>query len=262
MATVSAKTEYPSFEIIIVDNASDDPATLNLLEQVSSEPDVRVVRYDAPFNYSAINNLAAGHARGDLFCFLNNDIEVIDGSWLSEMVSHAIRPEIGAVGAMLLYPDNRIQHAGVLLGPGGVANHAFCGLPAEAPGYFNRARLTQNYSAVTGACMVVRKQVFNQVGGFNEQDLPIAFNDVDFCLRVRAAGYRNLWTPFARLCHHESISRGSENTPEKQKRFAREIDYMRQKWGPVLDDDPAYSTNLALTIPPFDLAWPPRSLAP
>jgi glycosyltransferase involved in cell wall biosynthesis len=262
MATVFAKTEYPSFEIIIVDNASDDPATLNLLEQVLAEPDVRVVRYDAPFNYSAINNLAASHARGDLFCFLNNDIEVIDGSWLSEMVSHAIRPEIGAVGTMLLYPDNRIQHAGVLLGPGGVANHAFCGLPAEAPGYFNRARLTQNYSAVTSACMVVRKQVFNQVGGFNEQDLPIAFNDVDFCLRVRAAGYRNLWTPFARLCHHESISRGSENTPEKQKRFAREIDYMRQKWGPLLDDDPAYSTNLALTIPPFDLAFPPRSWAP
>jgi len=217
------------------------------------------LRNNAPFNYSAINNFASRAAGGELFCFLNNDIEVIDQSWLSEMVSHAIRPEIGAVGAMLLYPDNRIQHAGVLLGPGGVANHAFCGHHRECHGYFNRARLVQNYSAVTGACMLVRKQVFNQVGGFNEQDLPIAFNDVDFCLRVRKAGYRNLWTPFARLYHHESASRGSDNTPEKQARFAREVDYMRQKWGPLLDDDPAYNPNFALTIPPFALAWSPRA---
>jgi GT2 family glycosyltransferase len=175
------------------------------------------------------------------------------------MVSHAVRPEIGAVGAKLFYPNGRIQHAGVILGLNGVAGHAFAQHPRDSHGYWNRARVAQNYSAVTAACMVFRKQVFEQVGGLNEKDLPVAFNDVDFCLRVREAGYRNLWTPFAQLYHHESISRGRDDTPAKLARAASEADYMRRKWGSLLDRDPAYNPNLALSIRGFDLAWPPRS---
>ena len=258
VASIIARTSYSPYEIILVDNNSDDPETLSLSERLAAEPDVRVVRYAGAFNYSAINNFAARLARGELLCLLNNDIEVINETWLAEMVSHAVRPEIGAVGAKLFYPNGRIQHAGVVLGLNGIAGHAFAQHPRESDGYWNRARVAQNYSAVTAACMVLRKQVFDQVGGLNEKDLPVAFNDVDFCLRLREAGYRNLWTPFAQLYHHESISRGRDDTPEKLARAASEVDYMRRKWGPLLDRDPAYNPNLALSVRGFDLAWPPR----
>lgn len=226
---------------------------------------VKVLDYDAPFNYSAINNAAVRHASGEVLAFLNNDLEVINNDWLDEMVSQAMRPEIGAVGAMLYYPDDTVQHAGIVLGIGGqpgtpsVAGHAFKCAPRGSEGQRNRLRLVQNYSAVTAACMVVRRSVFEQVGGFNEAELAIAFNDVDFCLRVRAAGYRNLWTPFAELYHHESASRGLEDTPEKQARFAREVAYMRAQWGPLLDDDPAYNSNLTAEREDFSLAFPPRN---
>jgi GT2 family glycosyltransferase len=262
VASIFARTNYAPYEILIVNNRSDDPEALALLAELSREENVHVLDYDAPFNYSALNNFAVQHTHGGILCFLNNDIEVITKRWLDEMVSHAVRPEIGAVGAMLYYPDSRIQHAGVILGLGGVAQHAFIGLPRGSDGQLNRARLVQNYSAVTGACLVVRREVFEQVCGLNETDLAVAFNDIDFCLRVRAAGYRNLWTPFAEFYHHESASRGKEDTPERQQRFAREVDYMRRTWGPLLDNDPAYNPNLALSMTGFDLAWPPRSWAP
>ena len=258
VASIIARTEYPRYEILLVNNRSDDPETLALFDEFKQEDNVRVIDYDAPFNYSAVNNFAVRHARGEIVCLLNNDIEVITGRWLDEMASHAVRPEIGAVGAMLYYPNNTIQHAGIVLGLGGVANHAFVNAAHGDPGQMNRARLAQNYSAVTGACMVMRREIFERVGGFNETELGIAFNDVDLCLRIRAAGYRNLWTPFAELYHHESASRGKEDTPEKQARFAREVDYMRRTWGPQLDHDPAYNVNLALSVTGWDLAWPPR----
>jgi glycosyltransferase involved in cell wall biosynthesis len=258
VASILARTDYAPYEIVIVNNRSDDPATLALFGELTQEPTVHVVDYDAPFNFSAINNFAVREARGDVVCLLNNDIEVITGRWLDEMVSHALRPEIGAVGAMLYYPNLTVQHAGAVLGLGGVANHAFLHHAHGTEGYMNRARLAQNYSAVTGACLAIRRAVFAQVGGFNEIDLPIAFNDIDLCLRVRAAGYRNLWTPFAELFHHESASRGQEDTPEKQARFDREVAYMRRTWGPMLDHDPAYNLNLALNVEGWDLAWPPR----
>lgn len=264
ISSIFAKTTYPNFEIIVVNNRSSDPATLRYFEELRTAG-VTVLDHDAPFNFSAINNTAARAASGELLAFLNNDLEVITPDWLDEMVSHAVRPEIGCVGAMLYYPDDTVQHAGIVLGIGGqpgtpsVAGHAFKCAPRGAEGHRNRLRLVQNYSAVTAACLVVRRSVFEQAGGFNETDLAVAFNDVDFCLRVRAAGYRNLWTPFAELYHHESASRGLEDTPEKQTRFAREVAYMRARWGAVLDDDPAYNPNLTAEHEDFSLAFPPRS---
>jgi O-antigen biosynthesis protein len=258
VASIFARTDYAPYEIVIVNNRSDDPETLALFAELTQEPNVHVIDYDAPFNFSALNNFAVRQTRGDVLCLLNNDVEVVTHRWLDELVSHAVRPEIGAVGAMLYFPDLTMQHAGVVLGLGGVANHAFIKHPHGTGGQMNRARLVQNYSAVTAACLVIRRAVFEQVGGFNETDLPIAFNDIDFCLRVRAAGYRNLWTPFAELIHHESASRGKEDTPEKQARFDREVAYMRRTWGEQLDHDPAYNLNLALNVEGWDLAWPPR----
>lgn len=258
IGSILAKTTYPNFEIVVVNNRSDDPATLAYFDELR-RIDVRVLDYDAPFNYSALNNFAVREARGEVVCLLNNDVEIISPGWLDEMVSHAIRPEIGAVGAMLYYPDNTIQHAGVVLGIMGVANHAFLNLPRGTDGYMNRGRLAQNYSAVTGACLVIRRSVYEQVGGLNSTELAIAFNDVDFCLRVRAAGYRNVWTPFAELYHHESASRGTEDTAEKLARFHSEVAYMRDHWGEILDRDPAYNPNLTLERMDFSLSFPPRT---
>jgi GT2 family glycosyltransferase len=193
---------------------------------------------------------------------LNNDLEVINGDWLNEMVSQASRPGIGCVGAMLYYPTDRIQHAGVIVGIGGVAGHAFRDFPRGTPGYFNRARLVQNFSAVTAACLVVRREIFEKVGGLDEQTLAVAFNDIDFCLKVKAAGYRNLWTPFAELYHHESASRGAEDTPEKHERFRLEVETMLQRWKDDIRHDPAYNPNLSVELNDFSLAAPPRQRRP
>jgi GT2 family glycosyltransferase len=217
-----------------------------------------VLAYPGTFNYSAINNHAVRQAQGELVGLLNNDLELISPSWLDEMASQALRPEIGCVGAMLYFPNDTIQHAGCVLGIGGVAGHAFKTFPRGTEGTFNRARLAQNYSAVTAACLVVRKAIYEEVGGFDEKDLAIAFNDIDFCLKVRAAGYRNLWTPFAEFYHHESATRGSDDTPEKAGRFRSEVEKMLDRWGPVLQRDPAYNPNLTLEDEHFSLAPSPR----
>lgn len=252
------KTTYRNFEIIIVDNGSDDVSTLNYLTSLCEVDNIRVIRDDRPFNYSALNNSAVSHASGYIIGLLNNDLEVISPEWLSEMVSHALRPDIGAVGARLWYPDNTLQHGGVITGLGGVAGHAHKHLSHYSSGYINRAALIQNFSAVTAACLIIRKSIYEQVGGLNETELSVAFNDVDFCLRVREAGYRNIWTPYAELYHHESATRGYDDTPEKQMRFAKEIVYMKRQWGAQLVNDPAYSPNLTLDYEDFSLAWPPR----
>lgn len=253
-----AKTTYPNFEILVVDNGSRDPQVLKYLQTLTQTKNLRVLRDGRAFNYSALNNAAVRQAKGTLLCLMNNDIEVISPDWLEEMVSQALRPGIGMVGCRLWYPDNTLQHAGVVLGIGGVAGHAHHKLSRNQAGYFNRARLVQNYSAVTAACAVVRTDVFQQVSGFNEQDLAVAFNDVDLCLRIRDAGYRNLWTPFAELYHHESATRGHEDTPEKQARFANEVGFMVSTYGDALLYDPAYNPNLALRIKDFALSYPPR----
>ncbi|MDT8406306.1 MAG: glycosyltransferase [Methylococcales bacterium] len=253
-----ALTDYPDYEIIIVDNGSDDALTLGYLKQLAQRPAIKVVRDDSPFNYAALNNRAAQLAEGTVLGLLNNDLEVVEADWLKEMVALAVRPDTGAVGAKLWYPDDTVQHGGVIVGLGGVAGHAHKHFPKQHPGYCGRLLLTQNLAAVTAACLLVRKSVFTEVGGFEQQHLAVAFNDVDLCLRISEAGYRNVWTPFARLYHHESATRGYEDNPEKQARFQGEIDYMRQRWGQGLLLDPAYNPNLTLDREDFSLAWPPR----
>lgn len=252
------KTSYPSYEVLIIDNGSDDPATLKYLDDLGLDARVRVVRDARPFNYSALNNDALKWAQGDVIGLLNNDLEVITPDWLSEMVSIALQPSVGAVGAKLLYPDNTLQHAGVILGIGGCAGHSHKHLAGHRPGYAGRAALMQSFSAVTAACLIIRKELYERMGGLNERDLQVAFNDVDFCMRVREAGYRNVWTPYAQLYHHESATRGLENTPEKRARFAKELYYMKKRWGDLLLHDPAYSPNLTLDREDFSYAWPPR----
>ncbi len=256
-----AKTTYPNFEILVVDNDSDDPETLAYLAELRTREHCRVVAFAGEFNFSAINNYGVSQTNAPLVGLLNNDLEAIHADWLGEMVSHALRPEIGCVGAKLYYPDDKIQHAGVILGIGGVAAHAWQTHPRGSAGQAHRNLLQQNLSAVTAACLVIRRDVYLKVGGLDEQ-LRVAFNDVDFCLKVRAAGYRNLWTPYAELYHHESASRGKEDTLEKRDRFRGEVEIMTEKWGEALVNDPAYNPNLTLTINDFTLAVPPREWAP
>jgi GT2 family glycosyltransferase len=256
------KTSYHPFEILVVDNQSRDRDALHYFDELESRGIGRVLKYDRPFNYSAINNFAVQHARGSVVGLLNNDVEVIDPGWLTEMVAQAIRPQVGAVGAKLYYADGTLQHAGVVTGLGGVAGHSHKHLFRDASGYFWRVHLPQNLSAVTGACLSIRREVYLQIGGLDEENLRVAFNDVDFCLRLEEAGYRNVWTPYAELFHHESKSRGIEDTPEKQARFKSEIDYMKARWGSRLLEDPHYSPNLTLDAENFALAWPPRARRP
>lgn len=258
--SIQKRTDYPNWEIILVDNGSDDPAALAYFERLAQQPRIRVLRDDRPFNYSALNNQAVALARGELVALVNNDIEVMSPGWLSEMVSLAMQPGVGAVGARLWYPDMTLQHGGVILGPGGCAVHAHKALPRGLNGYAGRAALIQSFSAVTAACLVVRKSLYEQVGGLDEANLAVAFNDVDFCLRLREAGYRNVWTPYAELLHHESATRGEDVAPEKRERFERELAFMRSRWGALIAHDPAYSPNLTLLLEDFSLSWPPRRL--
>lgn len=255
VSSILEKSDYRSFEIIIIDNESCLPETLEYFESIQkTEPSVKVISYPHPFNYSAINNFGARFAAGEIIGLINNDIEVISPGWLSEMVGHAMRPEIGCVGAKLYYGDDTIQHAGVIVGLGGVAGHSHKYFPRDASGYFHRLKVIQNFSAVTAACLLVRKSVYMEVGGLEENGLKVAFNDVDFCLKVRNAGYRNLWTPYAELYHHESKSRGQEDTPEKMARFAAEIEFVQKKWGKDLTIDPCYSRNLTLAREDFSIS--------
>ena len=248
------KTTYAHYEILLVDNNSDDPKALAYFDELSQHEKITVLRYPHPFNYSAINNFAVQHARGEVIGLINNDVEVIDGGWLTEMVSQAMRPDIGCVGAMLYYPNDTIQHAGVVIGINGVAGHSHKHYPKSHLGYFSRLFVAQDLLAVTAACLLLRKTTFDEVGGLNERDLTVAFNDVDLCLKVHKAGYRNLWTPYAELYHHESISRGREDNPEKIARFKREVDYMLNTWHTNTLFDPYYNPNLTIEREDFSIS--------
>lgn len=251
------KTQYLNYEIILIDNGTTDGHATALLRKYESDG-LTVLRDNKPFNYSRLNNNGAKFAKGDLLLLLNNDIEIKSGEWLENMVSEIGQRDVGVVGAKLLYPDGRLQHGGVILGVGGIAGHAHKYLPSSLPGYFSRAQVVQEISAVTAACMLIRKELFHKVGGLDEVNLKVAFNDVDLCLKAREEGWRVVWTPFAELIHHESASRGPENTPEKHARFVSEINFMKNKWGNKLLTDLHYNPNLTLESEDFALAFPPR----
>ena len=244
--SILRKTSYPNYEILVVDNGSSEQDALDYLKEISSHKRIRVLEDPRPYNFSALNNRAVTQASGQIIALVNNDVEVISFDWLSLMVGHAMRPEIGCVGAKLYFSNDLVQHAGVILGLGGVAGHGHKYFRRSHHGYFSRLILTQNLSAITGACLVVRKEIYQDVGGLNEKYLAIAFNDIDFCLKVREKGYRNIFEPNSELYHHESISRGPEDTPEKRRRFRSEVEYMKRRWGDILYSDPYYSPNLSL----------------
>lgn len=242
--SILEKSTYRNFEILLVDNNSDAPDALSYFDEIDKHEQVRVLRYPHPFNYSAINNFAVKHAMGSIIGLVNNDIEVISPDWLSEMVSHAIRTDIGCVGAMLYFHNDTIQHAGAVIGIGGVAGHSHKYFKRGDYGYFSRLKIVHNVSAVTAACLLVKRKIFDEVNGLNEKDLKVAFNDIDFCLKVQKAGYRNIWTPYAELYHYESISRGAEDNPEKIARFNMEVEYMKKVWKTETFEDICYSRNL------------------
>ncbi|MEG3768557.1 glycosyltransferase family 2 protein [Alteromonas sp. 14N.309.X.WAT.G.H12] len=251
--SIQNKTSYKNYEILLIDNGSDEPQSLAYFDTLKQVENIRVLSYPGPFNYSAINNFGVAHANGDIVGLVNNDIEVIKPDWLTFMVGHAVRDDVGCVGAKLLYSDGRVQHAGVVMGYGGGAGHAHKYFPRYHPGYMKRLIATQNYSAVTAACLLVKKSLFNAVGGLNEKDLTVAFNDVDFCLRVQETGVRNVYCAEAELYHHESVSRGLDIAPEKAARFQRELTYLQTTWADVIAHDPAYSPNLTLKRENFSI---------
>ena len=248
-------TTYPNYEIVVVDNGSMGMGPLQYLRD--HEGALKVMRDEREFNYSALNNAAVARSSGEIVCLLNDDTEVISPGWLEELVSQVLQPGVGAAGAKLYFSDGRVQHGGVLLGVGGLATHAHRLCDRLSPGYFGRLILPQHFSAVTAACMVVRRNAWEQVGGLDEEHLPVAFNDVDFCLRLGEASWGVVWTPSAELFHHESVSRGSEL--DAWDRHVSEVRYMKERWWHLLQSDPAYNPNLSICGEGFELAWPPRA---
>lgn len=252
--SISERATYKNLEFIVVENNSTEPETFAYYEKIQKEfPNVRVVRWEREFNYSAINNFGVTFAKGEYLLFLNNDTEPIEPRFIEEMLGLCQRDDVGIVGARLLYQDDTIQHAGVVVGFGGIAGHTFIGLHKAENSYFHRAMSTQDYSAVTAACMMSKKSIFQQVGGFTEE-LAVAFNDIDYCMKVRAAGKLVVYNPYALLYHYESKSRGLEDTPEKIARFNREIRIFADRWPEILEKgDPYYNPNLTLRKSNFAL---------
>lgn len=254
LASVFNKTRYTNFELLLISNNSQEPETYEYLEALAQKhPEVRWFRRDHPFNFSQLNNWAASQAKGELLLLLNNDVEVITSGWLQKMTSYFAGERVGALGVKLLYPDHTVQHAGIVTGIGGIAGHAQKHYPDHYGGYNGRINKVQNVSACTAACLMVRKSVYQAVDGMDEDKLPVAFNDVDLCLKVHTAGYRIVYTPFVKLFHHESISRGAEDTPAKRKRAKREIRFFRKKWWNFIKaGDPYYHPDLSKRLGDFE----------
>lgn len=247
LKSIEEKTEYSNYEILIVENNSVTKEIFEYYQELSKNPRIRLLRWKKEFNYSAINNYAAKHAHGEYLLFLNNDVKVITQGWITEMLGTCQREEVGAVGVKLIYPDNTIQHAGCVVGMGGIAGAMFVDMPANRTGYLHKASIMQDLSAVTAACMMMKKKAFSDAGCFTEE-LAVAFNDIDLCLKTKKAGYLIVYNPYVQLYHMESKSRGTEDTEEKIKRFQGEIEYMRCHWIEILKNgDPCYNKNLSLT---------------
>lgn len=245
---------WQNYEVVIIENNSRERETFDYYESLKSCDKIRVVKWEGEFNYSAINNFGFKHTKGEHIILLNNDTEVIAHGWIEEMLMFAQRKDVGAVGAMLYYPSGRIQHGGVVLGIGGVAKHAFRGFRKGDAGYVGRLCVVNNYSAVTAACVMVPRHVYEEIDGLDE-GFAVAFNDIDMCMRIRRAGYLVVWTPYAELYHHESESRGHDDTPERKTRYAGEVAFFRSKWGAELAaGDPYYNPNLALDRNDFSLS--------
>lgn len=241
------KSTYKNYEILIVENNSSSPEIFDYYREIEKRPGVRILTWKEGFNYSAINNFGEKSAAGDYLLFLNNDVEVINPRWIEELLGNCQRKEVGIVGAKLYYPDDTIQHAGTVIGIGGIAGHAFLNMPRSRTGYLHKASLQMDLSAVTAACMMMKRQVFKQLGGFEER-LSVAFNDVDLCLRTVQAGYLVVYNPEVELYHYESKSRGAEDSEEKVRRFQEEIEFMRCRWMDLLKKgDPYYNRNLTLS---------------
>ncbi len=248
ISSILSRSSYHNFEVLGISNNSEKAETLALMaELAATDARVRFVEHNIPFNYSALNNFAVGQCRGEQLVLMNNDIEIISADWLEAMLEHAQRPEVAVVGAKLYYPDDTIQHAGVIIGIGGFAGHSHRRLDRHSPGYFNRLCCIQNVSAVTGALCMVRRSLYEEVGGLDEEQFGVALNDVDFCLKLRRRGYWNIFTPYAEAYHHESVSRGYEDTSAKIRRFRSEVLFFQEKWRQVLErGDPFYNPNLTL----------------
>ncbi len=255
LTTLLERTRYPDFEVLVIDNGSEKPETARLLASLTER--VRVRRDDSPFNYSALHNAAVPETRGEVLVLLNDDTEIVDGDWLAALVAQLVQPGVGVVGAKLLYPDERIQHAGVVLGPNALAGHVGQFHHRLDKGYFGRTALATEFQAVTAACLAVRRETWDEVGGLDE-GLRVAFNDIDFCLRVRERGLAVTYTPLAELIHHESISRGTDQTGPNFVRFMGEVLWMRDRWGLEILHDPYYNPNLSRGHALFELAYPPR----
>ncbi|PXA99275.1 hypothetical protein DMC47_04220 [Nostoc sp. 3335mG] len=246
-----AKLNYPgSYEIVVVDNGTTQREALELMRDRQAEGSIHVIRDDGPFNFAALNNMAVARSSSEVICLLNNDVEALDGGWLATMVRHAARPDIGAVGALLLYPDGSVQHAGVAIGTGGAAGHLARGVRPDNPAHFAWHGVTRTVSAVTAACMVVRREVYLSVGGLDGQSFAVAFNDVDFCMRLQQRGLRNVFVAEARLIHHESISRGKDHAPSNIARFSGELARFRGRWGSQDYRDPHYSPLFSRSAEP------------
>jgi len=257
--TILAKTTYKNYTITIIDNGSTEEDTLSLLSHWQTDSRIRIIRdNETPFNYSKLNNRAVQSCEADYVCLMNNDIEIITPEWLSEMVGHALQSGVGAVGARLWYPNATIQHAGMIVGIKNGTGHVHKHLSKGNPGYCSRASLQQNFSIVTGACLLLSRKNYISVNGLNETELAIGFNDTDLCLKLIEKKLRNVWTPYAEMFHHESISRGHDNTPEKKQRAKKELLYIQKRWGNIIRHDPAYNPNLTIESVDFSLAWPPR----
>ncbi|MDG2351282.1 MAG: glycosyltransferase [Acidimicrobiales bacterium] len=252
------KTSYSNFEVILINHETSESKALKVIQKFEKKSNFEKINFSGPFNFSAMMNLAGNTARGDVLVLLNNDMKIIDSEWLSELVSQVSRPEVGIAGALLLFKDGTIQHAGVHPGLGGLMGHGHKHLPGDNPGYFNRLKAVHSVAAVTGACMAIEKSTWFELGGLDEENLPVAYNDIDLCFKARKKGLSIIFTPYAKIIHLESASRGVDDNPLINDRLQKELEIMKGRWGEILNIDPAYSPNLSFDGGSFELSANPK----